>query len=520
MTQFNEQTSSIGADSNSTDGKIVIIDIGEGYTKVGIAGDEYPIIFPTMTGTEKYQSVMSDVGTKGQYVGEDCMRMRGVLKITYPINRGAIMDWDSFYAVLTHIFFNVLRVDPSKVNVIYTENALTPLETRKYITRLLFETYRVKSVYLANASVMALFSAGLTTGILLESGEGLTWVVPIIDGRIVTHAIQRLTLSGKDVSEYLRTLLLGYGINFTSSAQRDILREIKEQNCFIALNPAEVAKNTTDVTTYILPDGESAKIPISVRVNAPEILFHPELLGYNVSNVAQAIINSIMKLDRQYWRTMLRNIVLSGGNTMFQGFNFRLEEELKKVLPQLGSLPKPTTTEVSLNKPKMVNVTTPIKKIDTCPKCGERVNLAINSFCMKCGYKFEVTSINIPSNLQYPNKCPTCKRKIDNPGPFCPFCGGVINPIPSIKFGGLGAVELPPQIEKLEQVKATEFEDDILIDEGGEIIKIILPSNRNTAIFNGASVLGSIPSARKLFISYEQYLKDPNAIALDFSQLL
>jgi actin len=186
--------------------------------------------------------MMADVESKGQYVGEDCMRMRGVLKITYPINRGAVMDWESYYSVLTHIFYNVLRVDPSKMNVIYTESPLTPLDTRKYITRLFFETYRAKSVYIANSPIMALFSAGLTTGISVESGEGLSWIVPIIDGKVVAHAVQRLTLSGKDVSEYLRTLLLGYGVNITSSAQREILREIKEQNCFIALNPLEVAK--------------------------------------------------------------------------------------------------------------------------------------------------------------------------------------------------------------------------------------------------------------------------------------
>jgi actin-related protein len=518
MAQFSKQTSKIEAEPS--DDKIVIIDIGEGYTKVGFAGDEQPIMFPTMTGKEKYQSVMADVETKGQYVGEDCMRMRGVLKITYPINRGSVMDWDSFYALLSHVFFNVLRVDPSKVNVIYSESPLTPLENRKYITRLFFETYRAKSVYIANSPIMALFSAGLTTGISVESGEGLTWVSPVVDGRVIAHAVQRLPLSGKDVSEYLRTLLLGYGVNITSSAQRDILREIKEQSCFIALNPAEVAKNNTDVTSYILPDGESAKIPMNVRVNAPEILFHPELLGYNVASIAQAIITAIMKLDRKYWRVMLKNIVVSGGNTMFQGFNFRLEEEIKKLLPQMGPLPDPSPSNKPSEKPKMVNATTSSKMFDTCPKCGERVNLASSPKCPKCGHKFGATTISIPSNLVYPTRCPSCKRKLGDENPFCPFCGGKIELVPASTSKNLGPIELPPQLNELEKIKATEFEDGTLVDEGGDIIKIILPAKRNTAIFNGASILGSIPSAKSLFVTYEQYLQDPNTIALDFSQLL
>ena len=259
---------------------------------------------------------------------------------------------------------------------------------------------------------------------------------------------------------------------------------------------------------------------MSVRVNAPEILFHPELLGYNIASVAQAIINAIMKLDRQHWRVMLKNIVLSGGNSMFQGFNFRLEDELKKVLPQLGPLPEPKEPKI-LKKPQMVNAATPSKAFDTCPKCSERVNLAFNQTCPKCGHKFAATTISIPSNLIYPDRCPSCRKKLEEKNPFCPFCGGKINPVPSNKRRNLRPVEIPPQISQLEKIKASEFDEESLVDStGGEIIKIILPSKRNTAIFNGASVLGSIPSAKKLFITYEQYLQDPNTIALDFSQLL
>ena len=94
-----------------------------------------------------------------------------------------------------------------------------------------------------------------------------------------------------------------------------------------------------------------------------------------------------MKLDTQYWRPMLNHVVLSGGNTMFQGFNFRLEEELKKLIPQMGPLPKPAKTAKIPEKQQLVNIATPSKTIDTCPKCGERINLANTSFCSKCGHK-------------------------------------------------------------------------------------------------------------------------------------
>ena len=64
----------------------IIIDLGSAYTKVGFAGDKRPrYIFPTITGKEKYKAVMVDVGARNIYVGDDAMRMRGVLKMKHPI---------------------------------------------------------------------------------------------------------------------------------------------------------------------------------------------------------------------------------------------------------------------------------------------------------------------------------------------------------------------------------------------------------------------------------------------------
>ena len=163
--------------------------------------------------------------------------------------------------------------------------------------------------------------------------------------------------------------------------------------------------------------------------------------------------------------------------------------------------------------------------IHYCYQCGNELVLRHvdhrdREVCPKCGHKFATTTISIPSNLEYPERCPSCRKKLDAKNPFCPFCGSKIEPVAPKKQNKLGPVEIPPQISELERIKATEFEDETLIDSGGEIIKIVLPAKRKTAIFNGASILGSIPSARKLFITYEQYLQDPNTVGLDFSQLL
>lgn len=500
----------------------VIIDIGEAYTKVGFAGDEAPrSIFPTITGREKYKNVMVDVGahTKQIYVGKDCMHMRGVLKINYPISRGQIMDWDSYFAILTHIFYNELRIDPSKANVIYAENPMTPLATRQYIARVLFETYKAKTIYIAASPILALFSAGLTTGIVIESGEGLTCVTPIINGQIVFPAVQQLYLAGADVQENLKSWLLRTGIKIAgTSAEREILREIKEKNCFISLNPNQVIATPKDSNPYVMPDGETVSIGMDVRVNAPEILFHPEILGYNTFNIPQAVIECLKRVDRTYWRTLLKNIVISGGNTMFYGLETRLEQEINNLLYDLGPLPEQEPAQPAIKQP-LITVETVEKTADTCPQCGTRVDLTVSKTCPQCGADMSGVKINIPSTVieKYPEKCEKCGKKLKEESPFCPYCGSKIEKIIlDTKKIKIKPIEVPPTISEFE---ASEFSDTG--DSGDKkVIKIIIPENRATAIFNGASVLGALDSFKKLFVNYERFIQDPNCIESEFSQIL
>jgi len=486
--------------------RVVIIDIGECYVKVGFAGDEKPYsVLPTIVGKEKYKQVMVDVSghTSRSYVGKDCMNMRGVLKITYPISRGNIMDWDSYFAILTHIFYNELRVDPSHLYVLYAEHPLTPLETKQYIAKVLFETYRVKKLFIVSSPLLALFSAGLTSGIVVESGEGLTTITPIIEGKIIEHAIQKLYLAGADVNENLKAWLLKIGVNISGiSAIRELLRDIKEKNCFISLSPSHSGSKTIGINQYSMPDGSTIDITMDVRVNAPEILFHPEILGYNSYSIPQAIIESIKRVDRSYWRILLKNIILSGGNTMFYGLEPRLEKELYNLLPELGPLP-PSNLKSQQSSKRLVNLQAEEKIQDTCPKCGTRINLTESKYCPNCGSQFETPKIEIPviELSKFPDKCPSCFKQLKEAANFCPYCGS--------------------KIEQLSTDNSIAIEAPEFVEEGGKegIIRIITPNNRAFAIFNGGSILGAIPSVQNLFITYEQFLADPNCLEQDFSKI-
>ncbi|PKM85954.1 MAG: hypothetical protein CVU87_13635, partial [Firmicutes bacterium HGW-Firmicutes-12] len=263
----------------------VIIDIGESHTKVGFAGEE-PIVFPTIVGKPKYKNLMQDVAgsVKEAYVGTDADNMRGVLKIEYPISRGAVYNWEDYFLLLSNIFNNILRVDSSKCHVIYVVHPLTPYDTARYYADVLFTTHRVKSVLVVNSVALSCFSAGTTTGLTVEIGEGLTFIAPIMNGQLYDPSIIKLPLGNVDINEYMKTLFSHYGVFLNYSGQREILRQIRENHCKVSLNLAQDAVGQT-VTEYNLPDGDSIQINDYERYNAPEVLFNPSLLGYQFAGI-------------------------------------------------------------------------------------------------------------------------------------------------------------------------------------------------------------------------------------------
>jgi actin-related protein len=283
-------------------GTPIIIDIGSAYAKIGFASESTPrFVFPCITGTEKYKSIMVDVGARSVYVGNDAMRMRGVLKVKYPIQRGVIMDWNEYYEILNHIFYTLLRIENLSIYpIIYVEHPFVPRETKEYIARVLFETHGVRSLIMMESPILSSFSVGLTTGLVIESGDGVTWIVPIINGQIQHQAVQKLSLGGVDVNHNLKSLLMREGINIESSAAEEIIREIKEKNCYFVLDPTN-PPTATDTFTYPMPDGSVKEIPNHIFYEAPEVMFQPSMLGYNIMNVPQAIIYCLQMVSNEYW---------------------------------------------------------------------------------------------------------------------------------------------------------------------------------------------------------------------------
>ena len=177
-------------------------------------------------------------------------------------------------------------------------------------------------------------AAGLLTGVVVDSGDGVTHIVPVYEGFALPHLTRRLDVAGRDVTRYLIKLLLLRGYAFNRTADFETVRQIKEKLCYVGYDlelETRLAQETTVlVENYTLPDGRVIKVG-SERFEAAEALFQPQLVDVEAVGMAEQLFNTIQAADIDIRSEFYKHIVLSGGSTMYPGLPSRLEKEIKQL---------------------------------------------------------------------------------------------------------------------------------------------------------------------------------------------
>lgn len=322
----------------------LVIDNGSGYLKMGIAPEDKPrIMIPTIIG-RKYlrEDANSFKVTKQVIYGDEALANKDNLEITYPIENGTIKQKDDLAEIWKYALDEKLKIkkdDYDNMKVLVTEAPFLADYNKENIFEILFEKLHVGYGMIEPQASLCLYCEGKDTGIVLDSGDGVSHCIPIINSATINIASTSLLLGGRFVSNNLIELLRLKGYNFNSTSDFQGIKTLKENHCFVSSDIEKDRKLVRETSFYnsyhliegLLPDNERIFLS-SEKFEAPEVLFDGSIDHSEYRSLHEMLFWSVMHCPIDNRKELFNNIVLSGGNTMFTGFINRMELEVKKLI--------------------------------------------------------------------------------------------------------------------------------------------------------------------------------------------
>jgi actin-related protein len=313
----------------------LVLDNGSGLCKIGFSATDAPkACFTSIVGKPRIPSALIGTEQKGAYVGDEAQSRRGVLNMSYPMTHGIITSWEDIEKLWAHAFLSEMRTAPDDHPLIITEASLNPKQNREQMTQVFFEKFSISAFYVGNQARLSLYSSGKVSGLVLYSGDGVTHADPIFEGYALSRAVERVDLGGRDVTDALARLLAAAGVGLLNSAEREIVRDLKEKHAYVSQDyHGDCANESRTPDEYVLPDDNVISLTAE-RFMATELMFHSEIFGMELPGVDQIVLSAIGKSDLEFRKYLSENIVLSGGNTMHEGFAERLNAEISEKIEE------------------------------------------------------------------------------------------------------------------------------------------------------------------------------------------
>lgn len=292
----------------------IVIDCGGHMIRGGFGGDSEPaVVFPSTGPRLKKEN---EIGLSDKkYVSKFGPTFRS------PIDNRTITNFENMEKIWTSLF-QELKVQPESHPLLCSDCPFNPMMVREKTLQVFFETFNIPSVCSTYSTSLALYNAGLTSGIVVDTGESTTDVIPVFECFTMTHLISRIDIGGRHINEYMKKLFNQNGQVFPSSSEKDILREVKEQIGFVRGDPKP---SDDQEKLFMTSDGAQIKVG-RPRYQSAEVLFDPSLIGSQSLGIPKTIAEVIKKTDEDVRDLFTSNILLSGGTSMLNGFVDRVEK--------------------------------------------------------------------------------------------------------------------------------------------------------------------------------------------------
>ena len=266
----------------------IIIDFGSHSIKCGFNYDPFPrLIILNVVGKINNKSFSPLKDYNEYFCGYDALHNSSAIDITYPRieNNGKFSSTEEgkkdIESIFSYLFEEKLKSHEKLYSVFIIDSIFTSSKERETIAQILFEKLNIYQLHFEPQSIMTLYSTSKTSGLIVQSGEMSTEIVPIIEGYIISQGICNFPISGHQLTDKFGNVYKDiFDINNVSNHYW-MTQKIKEKYAEILPTSKDFEElmklKTLPKKEYILPDGNTVDLGKEIY-EIPESIFNPSII--------------------------------------------------------------------------------------------------------------------------------------------------------------------------------------------------------------------------------------------------